>query len=217
MLTEDLEKSVHDLRFLLNRGYPRNSAVEFVSDHYLLNSEERHFLVRSVYSKDEIEAHESKLMDISKIEDSKVKVDGYNVLITVERLLRGELVIRCDDGVLRDLQADFGSYKLNEYTEQTVDKILDIFENFDPKQVYFYFDKPVSKSGELAGFVRDQISERGISGGAEAVEGVDKEVWDSEVSASSDSVIIEKAENIIDIPSEILSEGSEEFVDLKRI
>ncbi len=217
MLTDNLKKSVRDLRFLLNRGYPKDSAVEFVSDHYLLDSEKRHFLIRSVYPKEKIANHESKLIDISEIKDSQVKIDGYNVLITIETILRGDLVIGCDDGFLRDLQANFGTYEIDEYTEEAVETVLEILEDFCPNEVTFYFDKQVSKSGELAGFLREELSKRGISGGAETIGGVDKEVWSSEVSASSDSLIIENSEKVIDIPKEVLMMDKTEFVDLKEI
>ena len=217
MLTDNLKKSVRDLRFLLNKGYPKDSAVEFVSDHYLLDSEKRHFLIRSVYPKEKISTHESKLIDISEIRDRKVKIDGYNVLITTESILRGDLTIRCDDGALRDLQANFGSYQIDDYTEESVKTVLNILEGFCPQKITFCFDKQVSKSGELAGFVREELSKRGILGDAEAIGGVDKEVWNSEVAASSDSLIIEKAERVIDIPKEFLKTDNTEFVDLKEI
>lgn len=217
MLTDNLKKSVHDLRFLLNRGYPKDSAVEFVSDHYLLDSEKRHFLIRSVYPKEKISAHESKLIDISEMKDRRVKIDGYNVLITIESILKEDLIIRCDDGVLRDLQANFGSYEIDDYTEEAVETVLDILEDFCPRKVTFCFDKQVSKSGELSGFVREELSKRGMLGDAVAIGGVDKEVWTSEVAASSDSLIIEKADRVIDIPKEFLKTDNTEFVDLKEI
>ncbi len=59
-------------------------------------------------------------------------------------------MIRCDDGLVRDLQAVFGKYKMDENTEDGLEKILDVLELIDPGKFVMFFDKQVSKSGELS-------------------------------------------------------------------
>lgn len=217
MVSERVEQGIHDLRYLLNQGYPRDSAVEFVSDHYRLRSEERHILFRCVFSTEDIEDHLSRLIDISEVEGKEVGIDGYNVLITVESILNGEKVILCDDGIVRDLQAIFGKYKMSESTEKTVIKIIKKLKEFEPGRIEIFFDKQVSKSGELAGFTRRQLDKQNSTGNATTVARTDSTVWNSEVSASSDRVIIEKSEKIIDIPSEFLDRGKNNLVDMTKI
>ncbi len=39
-----------DLRFLLNRGYRKKIALNFVGNHYLLNKDERNYLSRQIFS-----------------------------------------------------------------------------------------------------------------------------------------------------------------------
>lgn len=39
-----IESVVQDLRYLLDQGYPRGSAVNFVSNHYRLPLRSRHML-----------------------------------------------------------------------------------------------------------------------------------------------------------------------------
>ena len=56
----------------------------------------------------------------------------------------------CDDGVLRDLKAVFGKYKINSTTENALNNIINILRQYNPAYVYFFYDSPVSKSGELA-------------------------------------------------------------------
>lgn len=65
-----------DLKYLLNRGYRKKYALEFVANHYLLTSKERYFLMRCVFSDKEIEERKRKL----------VKEDG----------LRGKLSVLTD-------------------------------------------------------------------------------------------------------------------------
>jgi len=49
--------SLHDareeLRYLLNRGYRKKMAVEFISNHYGLTREQRNLLVRTTFSDEE--------------------------------------------------------------------------------------------------------------------------------------------------------------------
>ncbi len=217
MLSQDLKESIHDLRYLLNQGYPRDSAVEFVSDHYELELNKRHLLTRCVFSKNEINSHKSQLVESSKIENREVGVDGYNVLITVESILKGDRVIKCDDGIIRDLQAIFGKYKMNELTEEAIKTIIERLDKMNPSKVVFFFDKQVSKSGELAGYTRRELEKEGLAGDARAVEGVDKHVWESEISASSDRIIIERSERVLDIPMELLGKRNENYLDLTKI
>lgn len=217
MLDEETKKAVHDLRDLLNRGYPRDSSVEFVSDHYLLELEKRHLLTRCVFSKEEIQDHRKRLVDRKSVEGKTVGIDGYNVLITVESILDGEQVIRCDDGFVRDLQAIFGKYKMFEGTEESLSEILTTLKEMEPGKVVLFFDKQVSKSGELAKFAREMLDEIGMEGSAKTVAGTDAEVWRSEVSASSDRVIIERSKKMLDIPAEVLNRKEANLIDLSQV
>ena len=56
----------------------------------------------------------------------------------------------CDDAVLRDTNAIFGIYKINSHTEIALINIINLLKHYHPKCVYFLYDSPVSKSGELA-------------------------------------------------------------------
>ena len=46
-----ISDAVRDLRYLLNQGYPRDSAVNFVANHYRLPLNQRHLLARCVFSR----------------------------------------------------------------------------------------------------------------------------------------------------------------------
>ena len=45
-----IQNASNDLRFLLNRGYRKVMAIDFVGNHYLLDKNERNFLNRTVFS-----------------------------------------------------------------------------------------------------------------------------------------------------------------------
>lgn len=217
MLSPEVKDAVKDLRYLLNQGYPRDSSVEFVSDHHQLGLQKRHLLARCVFSEDEAQEHKKRLITKSEAEGKSIGIDGYNVLITVESILEGERIVNCDDGFVRDLQAIFGKYKMSDNTENALTKILQILETINPKEAVFLFDKQVSKSGELAGLVRRKIDKFDFQGNAQTTVGTDAEVWAFEVAASSDRVIIEKSDMVLDLPAIFLIKEGADFVDMSEI
>ncbi|TDA31893.1 MAG: DUF434 domain-containing protein, partial [Hadesarchaea archaeon] len=66
MWSERTGEAVKDLRYLLDRGYPRELAVRVVSDHYCLPSQQRHLLARCVFSREEAEENRKKLVGMQE-------------------------------------------------------------------------------------------------------------------------------------------------------
>lgn len=205
-----LQDAVHDLRYLLDHGYKKKGAVAFVANRYLLGKRERNFLVRSVFSSQKSKDHKRKLVDIGRIKNKPLFVDGYNVLITTESIFidRNSIVL-CDDGILRDVNAVFGKYKLSETTKKALNEIMFVIKKHNPSSTEFFFDSPVSFSGELAGLTRKLMDAHGLRGGATVSSIVDAELVSLSakidgIVATSDSVIMDKVERVVDIPSYIL-------------
>ena len=209
--------AIRDLRFLLDRGYPRASAVNFVSNHYRLPAKDRHLLTRCVFSGQEVRRHQAKAVGKTAVKGKKLGVDGYNVLITVEGILLGRKLIRCDDGFIRDLRAIFGKYRMSSAASRALRVILDEILEAKPQEAVLMFDKQVSRSGELAALARTMLNQRGIKGGAKAVSGVDLKLGNFEVVASSDRAVIEKARAVWDIPAEVLKKRRAKFLDLTKV
>ncbi len=210
-----VKKAVVDLRFLLNQGYPRESAVNFVSNHYRLPLKARHLLARCVFSDRETAAHRKKAVGISFVRGKRLGVDGYNVLITVEGILTGKQVILCDDGYIRDLRAIFGKYRTGPATPRAISEIIKLAAKARPREVVVLFDKPVSHSGELAAEIRERLGEAGLSGDSLAVGGVDMRLRDFDVVASSDRAVIERIQAVWNIPMEIIKVKKSKLVDLE--
>ncbi len=81
-----MKDALYDLKFLLNRGYRKKNAISFVANKYLLNIDERNYLVRKIFSNEISMARMIKILDITCITNKNIFVDGYNVLITTEMI-----------------------------------------------------------------------------------------------------------------------------------
>jgi len=144
-------------------------------------------------------------------------VDGYNVLITLESILTGKQVVKCDDGYIRDLRAIFGKYKPSRATDRALAELLNLLKKARLGEVVVLFDKQVSRSGELAGATRRGLEKFGLKGNSRAVGGVDFKLRAFDVVASSDRAIIRRAKAVWDIPAELLKRKKANILDLKMI
>ncbi|MDD1774304.1 MAG: DUF5616 domain-containing protein, partial [Methanobacterium sp.] len=83
--------------------------------------------------------------------------------------------------------------------------IVALVKIYHPADVEFFFDSQVSKSGELAQLAGKILIEHGVEGNARTEPNVDYQLVKESgetggVVASSDSVIMDQVEYILDIP-----------------
>lgn len=214
---EKLARAVNELRYLLDRGYPRDSAVNFVSNHYRFPLDQRHLLTRCVFSKTEATELGRKAVRAGAVRGKRLGVDGYNVLITLESIIIGKRVVRCDDGYIRDMRAIFGKYRATPATNKALSALIQTLTKTGPKTVTVFFDKQVSRSGELAAEVRRQLKRAGLKGDASAVGGVDMKLRAFEVVASSDRAVIGRVKAVWDIPAELVERKRANILDLNLV
>lgn len=199
-----LRHAAVDVRYLLDRGYPRESAVRFVSDHYRLPQEQRFALIRVVVPTERARERRAKMLPLEALQGKAVFVDGYNVLIAVESLLRGMPVYKGDDGFLRDTQGIFRSYKASEITDFALSEILNMLTEAAPFKVEILLDQQISMSGKLAGHIREMMGKHGIPGTARTVRDVDHQLKSAEgIIATGDGSVIDAASCVVDIPGQI--------------
>lgn len=205
-----LQEAKIDFQYLLDRGFPRTGALNFVANHYVLDEVQRNYLNRSVFSKKKIKTRKKKLILLSDVKEKNVIIDGYNVLITVESICNSgeEFLVNCDDGVTRDVKAVFGKYKKDETTLKALNSIISLLKIFKPKRVLFFYDSPVSMSGELAKTTLELLKSLKVPGDAQTASDVDAELVRLSkeldgVVATSDGIVMDKVETVLDIPSYI--------------
>lgn len=202
-----IDDAIKDMKYLLDRGYKKRTALNFVANHYRLNEKDRNFLRRYVFSEDDIKEHESKLIPISRIRGREVVIDGYNVLVTVEAILKKRDLVYGMDGFLRDSSGAYSKYKFDKNTKIAIKEIIRKLKNYKPKYVLFIFDSQISRSGELASYVRKKLREFDVNGTAKTSRCADSEIIRlNRITMTTDSIIIKKVNKVVDICSEIHKE-----------
>jgi len=216
---KNLKNAAEDFRYLLNRKYPRKTALELVGNRYGLTYDERHLLHRGVFSDLDSESRRSKIVSIKAIQGKNLAIDGHNVLITVEAGLSGRPLILADDGFLRDISGLSGSFKKTAVTEKALHVIITFLKKWSPRNALFLFDAPISNSGILAQELRGLLKKEGLPGDAFAMKVPEKTLIGFQgVVATSDTAIVDRSEKVIDLAGNIIRRkiGSMSLFRLKR-
>ncbi len=203
--SKDLQKPGEDFRYLLNRGYPRKAALEWVGNRYQLTSDQRHLLHRGVFSDADSESRRKRKIPIERIRNKDFVIDGYNVIITIEAGLSGRPLILGDDGFIRDISGLSGNFRKTEGTREAIQLILYILKRVKPRQTLFLFDAPISMSGKLAQEVRDFFKKENLFGDARAVKVPEKIlIGFPGVIATSDTAIIDQSKQVVDLAGSVI-------------
>ncbi|MCG7847574.1 MAG: DUF434 domain-containing protein [ANME-2 cluster archaeon] len=201
------DMAVGDIRYLLERGYPRAGAITYVCNHYRLDINTRHVFGRVIYTEDMAHARKNRAIECNELAGKEIWVDGYNVLIGVESALKGELVYLCDDGFIRDTRGVFRNYRCSDVTLRALDSILGQLLHCAPGIVEFLFDSQISKSGELAKWVSDRMGKAGLVGNARTSRHVDYDLKHcGKFVATSDGTIIDAVNDVVNIQAWVLEE-----------
>jgi hypothetical protein len=205
---DSVRKGAKDFRYLLGRRYPREKSLELVGNRYALKKTEREFLHRGVFAKEEALRRKEKLVTSKDIQAARLAVDGHNVLITVEAGLSHKPLVAADDGLVRDISGASSAYRAGRVTIRAVDIIMEVLQGAHPKETFFLFDAPMSKSGRLAAYVAERLRLAGLNGEARAVKVPEKILisYDGYI-ATSDSAIIDRVEKVVDLAGEVIREA----------
>lgn len=217
--SKEIRRAAEDFRHLLNRGYPRKATLELVGNRYGLTFDERHLLHRGVYSNSDSKTRRKRKISTKEVQNRDLAIDGHNVLITIEAGLSRRPLILADDGFIRDISGLSGGFKKTERTEEAIRLVIHAIKKMKPSQTLFFFDAPISMSGELAQEVRKQLKRAHLSGDAMAVKVPEKIlVGFSGVVATSDTAIIDQSRRVLDLAGFIVKKkiDLESLIRLKR-
>ncbi len=194
-----------DFFLLQDRSYPRAAALEMAGNRYALCAPERQVLQRGVFDAATALSRRAKRAMGSAWQDSLLAVDGHNVQITVESFIEGRLLLRANDGAVRDIAGQSSRFRFSETGAVAVDMIFRFLREFPPERVLFLFDAPMAHSGELAAVYRDRMRKAGLRGDARAVPVPEREIPFPEcVAASSDRAVLDAGTRWIDLAGRVM-------------
>ena len=202
---ERLVPSYKELKFLVERGYPKEGAIRFVGDHHQLRQEERDVLYRVVFPERVCKERRSRVVACKDLAGRPLVIDGYNVLITLESALRSRPLVLGDDGFVRDISRVFRSFRPTERTRDAWMLVQGVLGRYKPGDVTVVLDAPMSRSGELAGRIRYWMGKGGVRGRV-SLEKIPEAamIQIPGVKASADSVVLDRAGEVIDLAGIII-------------
>ena len=195
IITTEFVQSLHDYTYLLNQQYPRKTILKIVGDRYLLNAFQRILLSRGVFPDDAIDSRINKTTN--SIAGAKIHIDTYNVLFTISNYLLGRIVFISNDFFIRDAGEVYGKLHKDPVFNRSIDLLAETLRNKQPERVDFYIDKPVSFSAELAGSLREILSQSDIPGNASLEKNPDAILirLTNGIVATSDSDFLDETDN----------------------
>ena len=173
-MTKVLKHAYCDLIFLLDRDYPKKSALTFVANHYNLNKKFRNILNRAALPKMTVKRVQSNLVrDPVLLKGRDFHIDTYNQLITFFSLVNHDPVIICRDGVLRDIFSSIHSKNDLEINRELLSHYFVTLSKLKPGNLHFYFDRQRSHSKNHARFFSALLQEFDLLGVCEVHKAVD--------------------------------------------
>ena len=220
MLSLQFTEAAKDYLYLLEREYPQKSALKMVGDKYQLISQERSMLYRGIGPVHKSILRQSKI--VNNIPNGvHLQIDGYNVIRTIGSYLFGKPIFIAMDGLLRDASEMHRNTLQKKILNKTIDWVFNYLLSIKPAQTMIYLDEPVSKSGELAARLNEELKKNSLIGNAVTVHSPDhhlKEICEG-IICTADSAIIDHCNTIVfDLARAILDLNSQpDYINFEEI
>ena len=194
-----------DFLYLMDQGYPRTASLQLVGNRYNLAGQHRDLLHRGIYGRKEAEQRRNRLVGPEHLVNSKLLVDGHNVMITIESGLAGRTLVAAIDGVIRDVAGISHRYRISSLSHKAIEHIFRLLQKHPPSETLFFLDAPIRQSGELAALLRSALKSWNLPGDAQALKVPETNLISVEgIVASSDSVILNGVQQGFDLAAAVI-------------
>lgn len=149
-----LAAAVADLSWLLSRGYAVASSLKLVGDRYRLVERQRTAVLRSACSDEALAWRRTSRVELEALRGRPVRIDGFNLVLTLESALGGGVVLGGRDGCFRDLAGVHGTYRRVGETRPALELAAHWLAKWGVGPCTWLLDAPVSNSGRLAAMIR---------------------------------------------------------------
>jgi hypothetical protein len=206
-----LRGAVGDLSWLLSRGYASPSALKVVGDRYNLTARQRTAVMRCACTDEAAAGRAGTRVPPEAVRGGTLRLDGYNVLTTVEAALAGGVVLRGRDGSLRDVASMHGTWRRVEETHRAVELIGEVAaDDLGAAWLAWLLDSPVSNSGRLKALLQATAAARGWGWAVQLVPDPDAVLADPAgaglgIVATADSVILDRCRRWFPLAGEVVA------------
>ena len=190
-----LKECMADAVYLVNRGYPINSAIQFTAAHYRCPSRQMLMLTRAICSDKSLAIKKQKELKAKELKGKTLYIDGFNIIITLEILYSGGTLFIGRDSCVRDIAGMRGSYKLIEETDKAIELIAKTTEELEVEKVVFYLDSPISNSGNLKTRIFEHIDSFSCPVEVELMFNPDVQLYDKSVVVTADGIVLENCKS----------------------
>lgn len=191
----DLRDAVHDVCWLLDRGYSLSPAIELAGDHYQLTRRQRIAIGRCACSTQDRARRQSHCVPASQLEGQEIWLDGFNVLTAVETAFGGGMILVGRDGCCRDLAGVYSNYHRVNETAPALQAIGRTVSQLGVARCRWWLDSPVFNSGRLKGIILEAAAEASWPWQVELVISPDHVLATSDkIISSSDHVILDRCQ-----------------------
>jgi hypothetical protein len=206
MSTGNFAEACNTYRFLRENGYPEKATLKLVGDRHRLSRLQRNCLFRGVTADLVAHARTAKIVAAAHVSGHALGLDWYNVLITVESYLKGQVLFVADDGMVRDAAAAHGSYRTSPLTARAITDILDILRRIGPARIDVYVDMPIAYSGLMAEDLRRRLASVPCPSEVTVAASADYPLKAyAGIVASSDSAILDASTRVLDLARAVLA------------
>jgi hypothetical protein len=189
-----LRAATRDLSWLLERGYQVSSSLKLTGDRYALTSRQRDAVSRCACPEPVARKRLQRMLEARALASEVVRIDGFNVLTTLEVALSGGVVLIGRDQVARDIAGVHGSYRRVEETEPALQLLARSFGELGIRRCEWLLDAPVSNSGRLCSLIRELARAHDLPWEANVVPDPDVLLAQSpDVVASADGEVLDAA------------------------
>lgn len=173
----------------------------------MLTRLQRNCLFRGVIAGGTASERMEKIVAPQSVAGMPLGLDWYNVLITVESYLSGQVLFIGDDGMLRDASATHGSYRASLLTGRAMDEIAKAISLLEPSRIDAYLDMPIAFSGLMAEDLRARLAGIACVSEVTLVPSADYPLKQyAGIVATSDSAILDSCSRVLDLARAVLSE-----------
>ena len=214
-----LSRAVDDLCWLLSRGYAPDSSLKLVGDRHGLVARQRVAVARCSCSDADGDRRGKHEVAGQALHNQALKLDGYNVLTTIEAALSGGVILSARDGAYRDMAGMHGTYRKVAETLPALELLGAQLAEWKTAECIWYLDRPVSNSGRLKSLMDELASKKGWPWRVELAANPDALLAESsEVVTTADSVILDRCRSWCNLARVIIARRVRQawIVDLSR-